>query len=61
MKDPSEPYVSYFTDAPELKSAEFDTSECKLDENGKFTEPGIFTVHVKWKNFSADYQIKVEE
>lgn len=61
MKDPSEPYVSYFTDAPELSSAEFDTSECKLDENGNFTEPGIFTVHINWKNFTADYQIKVEK
>lgn len=61
MKDPSEPYVSYFTDAPELCSAEFDTSECKLDENGNFTEAGIFTVYVKWNNFSADYKIRVEE
>lgn len=61
MENPSEPYVSYFTDAPEIQAAKFDTSECKLDENGKFTEAGIFTVYVKWKSFTAEYQIRVEE
>ena len=61
MKDPSNPYVSYFADDSEVSSAKFDTSKCKLNENGEFTEAGTFTVSVSFKGFNAEYKITVQE
>lgn len=61
MKDPSNPYVAYFADDPEVRSAKFDTGKCKLNDKGEFTEAGTYTVYVSLNGFSAQYDIKVEE
>ena len=55
------PYLAYFTCAPEMKDLTVDTSGCKLDENGCFTEPGVFTVKLGYKGFETTYDIRVEE
>ncbi|MBQ0084211.1 MAG: bacterial Ig-like domain-containing protein [Clostridiales bacterium] len=61
MEDSSKPEVSYFTNAPEISGLEVDTSGCELDDSGKFTKPGTFTVRLTYRNFKTTYQIKVEE
>lgn len=61
MKDPSNPELKYFTNHEEMKSLIVDTSDCTLDNSGKFTKPGIFNVHLTYKGFKTTYQIKVEE
>lgn len=55
------PMEGYFTNAPELAEAVFDTSACELDENGNFTKAGTFTVRVTLGDYSTGYQIQVKE
>lgn len=55
------PRAAYFTNAEEMKDAQFDTSLCKLDDSGCFTEPGEFTVGVTFSGVTASYQITVTE
>lgn len=56
-----EPQVGYFSNAPELAEAVFDTSECGLDENGRFTKAGVFTVRVTLGEMTTGYQITVKD
>ena len=55
------PYIAYFTCADEMNELEVDSSDCKLDDNGCFTQPGEFTVKLEYKGFEASYHIRVEE
>ena len=54
------PYVAYFTCAEEMQTLAVDSSACKLDENGCFTEAGVFTVRLAYKGFETTYNIRVE-
>ena len=56
-----EPQAAFFTNAPELADAVFDTSDCALDENGNFTKAGSFTVRVTLGGQTAGYSITVGE
>ena len=55
------PRIGFFTNEDKMSEATFDTSECKLDENGCFTEAGTFTVKVTFRDFETSYQIRVTE
>ncbi|MBQ0091711.1 MAG: hypothetical protein KBS45_00075 [Clostridiales bacterium] len=59
--NPNKPRASFFGDAPELAEAVFDTSLCKLDESGRFTEAGVFSVTVTLGNAQTTYEILVED
>ena len=61
MESEINPRIGFFTNEEKMREAVFDTSECKLDANGCFTEPGIFSVKVSFRGFEASYSIKVEE
>ena len=55
------PRVGYFANEEKMREASFDTSECKLDSNGCFTEAGTFSVKVSFRGFETSYNIKVTE
>ncbi len=55
------PRVGYFANEEKMREASFDTSECKLDSNGCFTEAGTFSVKVSFRGFETSYSIKVIE
>ena len=59
--DPSKADDVYYANAPELDGIVFDTSECALDQSGRFTKAGEFTVYVKFKNFETSYKITVTD
>lgn len=61
MESQVNPRVGFFTNEEKMREAVFDPSECKLDENGCFTEPGIFTVKVSFREFETTYSIRVTE
>ena len=58
--DKEKPYVAYFTNAKEMQSLKVDISDCKLDDNGCFTEPGVFSVKLEYSGFETSYDIRVE-
>lgn len=60
QRDIAVPYIAYFTCAEEMRTLAVDTSACKLDENGCFTEAGVFTVRLEYKGFETTYDIRVE-
>ena len=61
MEDPSNPQIAYYTNDEEMRDLQVDTSLCELDDAGKFTKPGTFTVRLTYHGFETTYQIKVEE
>lgn len=60
QNDIAAPYIAYFTCAEEMQSLTVDSSACKLDKNGCFTEEGVFTVRLEYKGFETTYNIRVE-
>ncbi len=61
MEDSSNPQIAYYTNAEEMKALKVDTSRCELDESGRFTKPGTFSVRLIYHGFETTYQIKVEK
>lgn len=59
--DPENPSEAFFADDPKLEGIVFDTSGCFLDEEGRFTEAGTFTVQAVYEGMTATYKICVEE
>ena len=57
--DPDHPREAYFADDPALDGIVFDTTGCCLDAEGKFTEPGTFTVQAVYNGLTATYKIRV--
>ena len=61
QNDKDVPYIAYFTCAKEMNELKVDSSDCELDDNGRFTKPGEFTVKLEYKGFKTTYKIRVEE
>lgn len=59
--DKNAPHIGYFTNDVEMKSLVVDSSGCKLDEKGCFTEAGVFTVKLNFEGFETTYDIRVED
>ena len=59
--DPDNPSEAFFADDPALEGITFDTSGCLLDEEGRFTEAGTFTVQAVYHGMTATYKICVAE
>lgn len=59
--DPENPSESFFADDPSLDGLVFDTSGCRLDQAGRFTEAGTFTVQAVYKGLTATFKIRVTD
>lgn len=59
--DPKMDVKKYFTNDEEMKDLDFDTSECYLDADGRFTKAGEFEVGVSYKGLSTTYLVDVTE
>lgn len=58
--DPARKAETYFANDPKVSGIKFDTSECRLDGYGRFTEAGEFTVNVTLGSLKSSYLIKVK-